>query len=269
MLKKLFRFTVVEDAHQRRELLSVQKEILKELKKLNAKTADLGTAIRFASIPEDKVFRFTYDGKEVRMHLPAGDTDYIQKRILANSSFYEIDLLKEIRPHVPTGSTVIDAGANIGNHSIYFACICGAAAVHSFEPQQSAFSILQRNAELNGVTDVITPYRSALGASPGRASIGGYRVNNLGATTFSSSEEGEYDVRTIDGLNLPSVDFIKIDVEGAQVSVLEGARGTIEKHRPSIFCELLHGNDDAARLLTNLGYSCKQLDKNNFLFMGR
>ena len=76
---------------------------------------------------------------------------------------------------------------------------------------------------------------------------------------------------TLNSLQLSRVDFIKVDVEGAQVAVLRGAAQTIAKFKPRILAELLVGRDykevdEASALLGAMGYVRQQLDNDNYLF---
>lgn len=75
---------------------------------------------------------------------------------------------------------------------------------------------------------------------------------------------------SIDSLGLDRLDFIKIDVEGAQLQVLEGAAETIARTRPVIQCELHPARNEypeTADHMAGLGYRIEKLDRKNFLFL--
>jgi hypothetical protein len=70
------------------------------------------------------------------------------------------------------------------------------------------------------------------------------QAGNFGGVSLGSAENGELaTVVTIDSLNLPSCQFIKIDVEGMERDVIEGAMSTIQKFRPRLYVE----NDRAGK----------------------
>lgn len=206
-------------------------ELTKKLDNLQKSLDELAAVQRAALLPPSSLFTFIYDDQPVRMFLPNAAHDFIQKTILRTASFYEAPLLKQARKSVPRGSTVIDAGGNIGNHAIFFSMFCGARTVHTFEPQRYAFSLMNRNIVENGIKNVVM-HNAAVGAAATRANLTNHLGSNFGATTFSFNSNGEYEVKSIDSLDLGDVGFIKIDVEGAQMAVLEGASKTIEKFRP-------------------------------------
>lgn len=141
---------------------------------------------------------------------------------------YEGALLRHIHEHGFTGSAV-DAGANIGNHTLWLAAICG-LQVHAFEPIR--FGELRANVHLNpGVRVNVYPY--ALGARTGSAKHVGKGQLQAGAVASA----GSYPVRPLDALNLEDVSVMKIDVEGMEVDVLRGAEETVRRCRPVIYAE--------------------------------
>lgn len=168
----------------------------------------------------------------------------MQRQTLSSASscvrtnFFEIDVLERCRRYVPQGASIIDAGANIGNHAVYFAKLCGAKKIFAFEPLRQTFKILERNIQLNA-PEKIQCFNFALGAAEGRAELRKYALDNLGATVLGVSDAGQYPVLPLDSFEFDALDVIKIDVEGAEVSVLEGARQTLAKFRPVIVTEIL------------------------------
>ena len=237
------------------------------LERLTAQMEELSLLNRFQALGADKVLEFIHSDKKIRFFLPYALKDFIQRVILKTHSFYENLDLEKFRHLIPTQATIIDAGANIGNHSVFFSVICGAKKIYAFEPMAQTFEILQRNVQLNA-PECIECINAALGASQGRAAISAYRDHNFGAAAVRSDDRGAYAVTTIDSLNLPALDFIKIDVEGSQLAVLKGAEATLKKYAPLIWIEL-HSNEIApAKLaLEQLGYtSAEALSRTNFLF---
>lgn len=187
----------------------------------------------------DDIFSFQFEDHIFKFYLPYVTRDLVQRAIFETSTFFEEELLKKIRQYINPESVVVDAGANIGNHSMFFSKICRAKTVHSFEPLKPVFSMFEKNLELNDITNVIG-HNVALGESAGLATINGYSHTNVGGTQFEMDDRGSFKVITLDSLNLPRVDFCKIDVEGMQFEFLKGARKTLETCRPIIWIEMLN-----------------------------
>lgn len=126
-------------------------------------------------------------------------------------------------------SVVLDVGANLGVTVMLFSRFAG--QVHAFEPAPRALHFLRQNvAHLPNVT----VYPVALGAESGTAMFS--EEWKLDESHFA--DEGiEVEVRTIDQLGIKP-DFIKIDVEGYEHTVLQGAMETLQ-HGPLIFFEAL------------------------------
>jgi hypothetical protein len=75
------------------------------------------------------------------------------QRAHRNGTFYEAEDLALIAPHVPQGSTFVDIGANVGNHTVYAAMILGVARVIPVEPNPLALRLLMLNVMMNGLED--------------------------------------------------------------------------------------------------------------------
>jgi len=240
------------------------------LRKISLRLDELSMLQRISLLGLDKTFDFLCRDQKIQMHLPYAATDFIQRHILRTSSFFEMALLERFRPRIPRGATIVDAGANIGNHSIYFSRICGARHIHAFEPMRETFKILTRNAELNA-PDRIRCHNFALGASVGKADLLRYNAGNIGATRLEVDENGLYDVKTLDSFQFPELHIIKMDVEGAQISVLEGARETLARHKPLIWIELLPNDiDESHEKLTSLGYDqIEKLSNTDFIYRAK
>jgi len=104
--------------------------------------------------------------------------------------------------------------------------------VIAFEPLPEAYNELLENAKLNKVKDKIEVYNVALG--DGKNITGG----KGGGTMFSvSNKESTFQTKTLDSFNLDRVDILKIDVEGFEYGVLNGAVNTINKFKPKIILE--------------------------------
>ncbi|MGC9123924.1 MAG: FkbM family methyltransferase [Thermoplasmata archaeon] len=130
------------------------------------------------------------------------------------------------------GDVVIDVGASYGDTAIWYAKKFG-AKVMAFEPLKDIYEILLKNIDLNKA-DVIA-YNIALGNGK---NINGKRQGNM----LAIGNEEKFETKRLDDFEFERVDLIKIDVEGFELDVLEGAKKTIMKHRPKIILEV-HSKD--------------------------
>ena len=147
------------------------------------------------------------------------------------------------------GQVVIDAGANYGDSAIWWSKKFG-AKVFAFEPLSDVFSELQKNIKLNAVN--VVAYNIALGQ--------GEEVNgNTYGGMFSKGGNLKIKTERLDNYSFEKVDFLKIDVEGFEYEVLNGAEKTISKFKPRIIIET-HSQElrkVCHRYLSDLGYSLK------------
>jgi len=158
------------------------------------------------------------------------------------------------------GQVVIDAGANIGVHTLFFARKVGPQGrVLAFEPQRLVFQSLCGNMALNSISNVYC-WNMGLGEQPGQAAVpllDPRRPENFGGVTLDGDADGEIvAVTTIDNFDLPQCDFIKIDVEGMEEAVLRGAEQTIRRHQPILYLECDRAERETSLLpyLDSLGY---------------
>ena len=200
----------------------------------------------FADSPTE--VRFTYEGRLIEFR-SVGENDHILGNMLRRSTFYEVDVLERIRERVKAraNAAAIDAGAFIGTHSTYFAKFCGLSPVVAFEANPNTFPLLKHNIAANYLTETVIPISKALGANPGYAVVDCAQTDNRGGTSVSFVAEERKDsveVSTLDvevqalSERVSNVALIKIDVEGAELAVLEGAMKTISAYRPVLCIEV-------------------------------
>jgi FkbM family methyltransferase len=165
---------------------------------------------------------------------------YIGRSLAAYGEFsqMELDLLGQI---LHPAQTVVDAGANIGTHTIAFARMVGPLGlVYAFEPQVVIFQTLCANLRLNGIHHVYA-YHAALGCTCGLGAMPApdyNQPNNFGGISLDASADGEtISVLTIDHLRLKYCHLIKVDVEGMESEVIAGAAQTIRRFRPVLYVE--------------------------------
>ena len=144
---------------------------------------------------------------------------------------------------ITEGKTIIDVGGNNGNFAVDFAHLVGnGGVVHTFEPQRIIYYQLCTNVFLNGLTNVHC-HNEAVGNTDGELLIEtpNYLEKdepvNFGAAEIVN-ENGEMVKSTrLDSRTFKDVVFIKIDVQGYESFVIEGAINTIKEHRPYMFVE--------------------------------
>lgn len=171
--------------------------------------------------------------------------DIIQQHFL-QGRFFEENLLLTLKKLVAgKAPAIVEVGANIGNHTVFYAKHLNAKVIYPVEPNPIAIEILDRNIERNDIASVIDRrgIGFAAGRGVGKASVQLSPANNLGATSLIDNKEGVLDVTTLDMLigDAP-VDVIKIDAEGMELDVLAGSRQLIARNRPLIWVEVMRRN---------------------------
>lgn len=142
---------------------------------------------------------------------------------------------------VQPGQIVLDVGANIGAHTLLFARLVGPhGLVLAFEPQRMLYQALCGNLALNHVTNVVAE-QIGLGLRAGTAFVPpldyGDRLN-FGGLSLEQAQEGErVPIRPLDVYRLGACAFVKLDVEGMESQVLEGAADTLHRLRPILYVE--------------------------------
>src|SRR5262249_54417426 len=138
------------------------------------------------------------------------------------------------------GMTVLEVGANIGVFTVPLARFVHPGRVIAFEPQRIMYQILCGNLALNAIDNVVA-HNSAAGRSTGSITVPSVdytKLGNFGAVSLTGSRQGDIvPLVTIDSLVLPSCHLIKIDVQGMELDVLEGATSTLQQFRPLLYVE--------------------------------
>jgi FkbM family methyltransferase len=149
----------------------------------------------------------------------------------------EFELLaKYIKP----GHVVIEAGANIGTHTVPLAKLVGnAGRVLAFEPQRIINQMLCGNLAINAIWNV-SVQQVALSDRIGMMAVPPVDYSapgNFGAVSLSDYEGEPVAATALDSYELRRCDFIKMDIEGMEEVALKGAAKTIAKFRPILFIE--------------------------------
>lgn len=165
---------------------------------------------------------------------------------------YELGTVNLFRKLAQEKSCIFDVGANIG----YYTLLAGMhliknQRVYAFEPNPKVFHVLQHNTELNSLVSIrlapiamsdldgevyfyLPPEDAQSNGSLVPGFIGGQRPVKVESIRFDT-----YCVRE----NITKVDLIKVDVEGAELKVLQGMGSLMDRWLPDIICEVLEPFD--------------------------
>ena len=187
--------------------------------------------------------------------------DYIIGQVEKHGSFYERPLLMALATRVKQGSIAIDCGANIGNHALFFAGVMG-LAVHAFEPVTRNRGLLEQTVALNALEGLVHVLPLALSDRVGEVKLdtpdpgnpGMFRISDHGEVARTETLDGYLHAAGIDADDLA---LIKIDVEGHEVQVLQGAKVTLAKTMAVVTAETatVAEFDAVAALLATCGYA--------------
>jgi len=187
--------------------------------------------------------------------------------VFVNGS-YEIELVRYFQKSLRSGMVCIDAGANVGYFTLLMAKRVGPQGlVISFEPTQKTLGILQRNIRMNGLGNVVSvPLALSDRNGTMRFNEGppGYEVyNSAKRITHPSAKDQSFTETSVncttlddylDAKNIRRVDIIKLDVEGAELSVLRGMEKTLKANpHARLIVEF------AEQTTRGFGYSAKEL----------
>jgi FkbM family methyltransferase len=189
-------------------------------------------------------------------------SDHIESQVFWQG-FQEADegAIKILKNRLPVDGIFIDVGANIGTFTLVAAHQASRGQVHAFEPSAHHFARLARNVKLNHFSNVVLN-RKGLYDQQGEAVLflpsRTGEMNNSGAASLYPGNEAKQVseaislVRLDDYIrdkNIERVDIIKIDIEGAEVKALIGAKSSLMRLRPLVIMELDLDN------LSRAGYS--------------
>jgi len=228
------------------------------------------TDINKIEIDQDDV-SFLIGSKNIKIISPPEEARVAPIEIM-NFGSYEPQETRVMDFLVKGSKEILDVGANIGWFSIRFAKENPLAKVYAFEPMPVSYSFLQRNIAANGLGLQIVPYNYGLSEKSGSFDFFIAPTSGTNASLLNVAEVE--DAKKVTGLTMTmdqwcsnqgiKPDFIKCDVEGAELLVFRGGRETLLKDRPVVFAELLrkwskpfgyHPND-MIEFFRNLDYVC-------------
>jgi len=189
--------------------------------------------------------------------------DMIQQHLI-NGRFYDQDHLEYMKDHISAGDVILDIGANVGNHTVYFSKFTEAELIYVIEPIPVSYKMLLCNIALNYCHNVNVDH---IGVGLGSFECTAYPFtvygkDNLGSTRmFNTPDPAEFiedhiryfkeppwkhqPVKIVTGDSIfadKKIDFIKVDAEGMDLVILDGLRTTIQANRPKIFIEITNDN---------------------------
>ncbi len=154
---------------------------------------------------------------------------------------YEPKLLEVIEKEIKPGEIVVDLGANIGYYTLIFARLVGDnGKVYAFEPDPENFALLKKNVEINGYKNVVL-VQKAISNQTGKAKLF-LSEENVGDHQIFDSKYGRKSIE-IETVTLDEyfkdivVDFLKIDIQGAEQAALEGAAKFLQNKKLKIITE--------------------------------
>jgi FkbM family methyltransferase len=186
--------------------------------------------------------------------------------------------------YIKEGDIIIDVGTNIGCSVMNFALKTGSdGKIYGFEPDIINYNQCKKHINLNKFEN-ISLYNIGIGNNSGKYNLIIDDPNNRGTNKISINDKSKIKKESIEVLittidewvlknKIEKINVIKIDVEGFDLKVIEGAEETIKKYNPILFVELdnnnlLKVNDSAVKLihkLNQLNYECREIISNQLI----
>jgi FkbM family methyltransferase len=194
-------------------------------------------------------------------------------RYIKHYGFWEKHMYDVYSKLITPDDVVIDAGANIGFHTVQFANL--ASEVHAFEPQKLIYNILCANILFNDVSEKVFQYD--FGLSDKEITLYMEPLSNRdekdGCHNFggrgldpNATKEQPVPLKTFDSLNI-DFDVLKIDIQGSEIYALKGMLKSLRKNRPWIMLENYPNSENDQKVLELLfeeGYElCRFMHNNN------
>lgn len=217
---------------------------------------------------EDQSLIMTTRNRGIKIICESGDFRIAPIEIL-NFIDYELEDSNMMENLFSDGDTFFDIGANIGWYAINMAISKLASTIYCFEPIPKTFRSLINNININGLLNV-KPYNFGFSSRSGDFNFYYYPEGSGNAS--SANLTGRNDVQSVkckvltldefSAKNGAKVDFIKCDVEGAELMVFQGGAETILRDKPIVFSEILrkwsakfhYDPNDIFKMFTQFGY---------------
>ncbi len=189
-------------------------------------------------------------------------SEFLQAHLYLFGS-YELPTIRHIRSFLTPGAVCVDVGAQMGYLSLAMATSAERkTAVHAFEPEDANAARFTENMALNSIQNVQL-HREAVANIEGTLQLYLSKTDNAGthSTLYNertvTQESIQIPATTLDAFanaaNLQRLDLIKVDVEGAEFEVIQGADRVLRTYRPRVILELCD------RLQIERGLSSRQI----------
>ncbi len=178
--------------------------------------------------------------------------------------------LAMLRNFIQSDDVILDIGAHIGTFAVPLIHFTGnSGKVYAFEANPETYQLLTENIAINKMQEQIIPHHGIVSSDSGSFEKSHTYDQNSGKYYFVPVEEkNENDIAVyhidqwVNREEISSVNFIKIDVEGAEFSVLKSCRSLLEQNKPILYIEVVksalerfgHSIEDIESLLSSLGY---------------
>ena len=264
--KKLDKWEYIDEMYREHAVLFSYSEFLKD------------TNISAIEISDDKVI-MTFRDSGVKFLCVKNDKRLAPFDTL-NFGTYENEELGMQMELIENGQTIFDIGGNFGWYAIHIAKKFPRSDIFSFEPITSTFKSLNYNVLLNQLTNVKT-FNYGLSDEEGifdfyfdpELSVNASLANVSNKKNIQSVECTVKKLDAIPGFKDLKIDFIKCDVEGAELPAFKGAEKSIRKNLPVIFTEMLrkwtskfnYSPNDIIEFLGNFGYRCFTSEKGRLI----
>lgn len=180
---------------------------------------------------------------------------------------FDDEVFQSIRGSLDAGTVFLDVGANVGYYSLLaIDCVGPDGQVHAFEIDSRPLKCLRKTVVANKLNNLII-HEVALGQNEGTAYLA--MKSDCGHSSAGSELQGiavpmaplDSFQHKFDGRRISA---IKIDVEGAELAVINGAKNIIREHQPAIVCEVFddhlrrhgHTSEQLMQCLIQFGYEC-------------
>lgn len=212
--------------------------------------------------------------KKVVFKMATNETSFVTKHLFWNGAenFEYTPIFEKL---VKKCTCFLDIGANTGYYSLMAAKANPSVEVHAFEPASGPYHFLRKNVTINKLEERISVHKIALSNQKGDVeffeilnpsdSFAKFNLSGVGGLrktheTQENSRRTVVQAETLDDFslrfNIKSVDLIKVDTEGTENLVLEGASVIISKFKPVIICETLFNKieDKLQQIMKHHGY---------------
>lgn len=259
-------------------------EYTKQLHKSHLELYDYADFIKMSNCREilikdgEVIFALESENILINMTCPKNDRTSVPFTFFAFDD-YDCKVTNFLCSLIKEGDTVLDVGANVGWFTLHFLKLINNINVYSFEPIEPLWNSLNKNMYLNGFDSThcynacVSDIDDTIDFYHDKDRFGASSMVKLDDNALKDHELRRVRSITIDSLDLDNVKFMKIDVEGAEKLVIDGALKTIQRDRPIIYAELLikwcdkfdyHPNK-VIKTLSNIGYKCVIIN-NDFSF---